>query len=328
MNLRKVEILMIPTGYAVLVLLAIISTTTRISLSSFLGSGNNTKIEFFKPVIDKLLQRGGDSTFFMSLINNPKTEFNEKYIKINVTGYLKKPDYSHTYNNYSIKKCMEFLIKKSDILDSAEKRFSVPKEVITSILWIESRHGENTGNNHIVSVLLSTAMADQVQYINLNKEIFHRDFDGDSSQISIYETKIIERAAKKSNRAINELLALQRIKDKLPNGVIDLRGSWAGAFGICQFLPSSYDSIAIDGDGDGIINLFSMDDAIFSVANYLEVKGWGATTEQKQKAIFNYNNSDEYVNAVLTLAGKLQENFWRQPLNEQMKVTGKKSLEE
>ncbi|HPU23830.1 MAG TPA: lytic transglycosylase domain-containing protein, partial [Candidatus Kapabacteria bacterium] len=87
---------------------------------------------------------------------------------------------------------------------------------------------------------------------------------------------------------------------KIPIG--DIYGSWAGAFGIPQFLPSSYVKYAIDGNNDGVVDLFNLSDAVFSVANYLKSHGWGEMLSEQRKAIFAYNNSTAYVDAVMKLA--------------------------
>ena len=71
-----------------------------------------------------------------------------------------------------------------------------------------------------------------------------------------------------------------------------------------QFLPSSYLSWAVDGDSNGAIDLNDIDDAMYSVANYLKCNGWGKTTSQQRAAVYHYNNSNAYVDAVLTLAQK------------------------
>lgn len=63
-----------------------------------------------------------------------------------------------------------------------------------------------------------------------------------------------------------------------------------GAFGLCQFLPSSYLSFAIDGNGDGVVDLFNVEDVIFSVANYLKKHGWSDSFYHKVSALYAYNN--------------------------------------
>jgi membrane-bound lytic murein transglycosylase B len=85
-----------------------------------------------------------------------------------------------------------------------------------------------------------------------------------------------------------------------------LKGSYSGAFGIPQFVPTSFMQWGADGDGDGKIDLFSEADAICSVANYLKINGWAHSKASHRRAIYNYNRSDDYGQAVLGLANKLR----------------------
>ncbi|MFW5663030.1 MAG: lytic transglycosylase domain-containing protein, partial [Bacteroidota bacterium] len=91
--------------------------------------------------------------------------------------------------------------------------------------------------------------------------------------------------------------------------IMNLEGSWAGAFGISQFLPSSYINWAVDGDDNGIIDLFTLEDAVFSVGNYLKVNGWDDEENSRRDAVFHYNNSSAYVNAVFSLASMLEDPY-------------------
>ncbi|PSD27031.1 lytic murein transglycosylase, partial [Stenotrophomonas maltophilia] len=72
-----------------------------------------------------------------------------------------------------------------------------------------------------------------------------------------------------------ELLALLKLIDRGDLQAQGLTGSWAGAFGHTQFMPSTYARIAVDGDGDGRRDLVgSIPDALASTANYLKRAGW------------------------------------------------------
>ncbi|MBI5325785.1 MAG: lytic murein transglycosylase [Ignavibacteriae bacterium] len=297
--LRTVDVLIILVAISV-------AATVRISYSLYSPGGYEQKIAFFKPVIDKMLKKGGDSTFIYSLITDIRTKFNERYVKINVTGFLKKADYSNNYNSFSVRKCREFIRINFNVLDKCEKEYNIPKEVITSVLWVETKHGSYLGDNHLPSVYISTAMCDQPEFIELNKKELHNSYIGDTSELPALEKKIIDRAKKKSNWAINELLYLGKINKAATIPVLDLNGSWAGAFGLSQFLPSSYFNWAVDGNGDGVIDLFNVEDAIYSVANYLKKNGWSDTYESWRKSVFHYNNSNDYVDAILKLANKLE----------------------
>lgn len=282
---------------AILLILSSIS----ISLSSNI---TNNKVSFFKPVIDSLLERGADSSFVYNLINNNKVAFNEKFVKINVSSSLKKtkPDYSKHYNTRAVNKTKIFIEEYKNILQRAEAMYQVPKEVIASILWVETRHGGYTGKNNVASVFLSTAMASQEEYVKLNIEVIKNEYKDNPEKIKKLTNKVIQRAKKKSQWALKELLALEKIAIISPIKITELKGSWAGAFGLSQFLPSSYMSWAVDGNYDGKINLFDKTDAIFSVGNYLKTNGWGKEIKKQRKAVYHYNHSQDYVDAVLKLA--------------------------
>jgi membrane-bound lytic murein transglycosylase B len=81
-----------------------------------------------------------------------------------------------------------------------------------------------------------------------------------------------------------------------------------GAIGWPQFLPSSLVKYGVDGDGDGRIDLYSAEDAIFSTANYLRAYGWreARLPADREAVIWNYNHSRAYVRAVLEIAEELR----------------------
>jgi membrane-bound lytic murein transglycosylase B len=291
----------------VIVMTTFVMTSSKISLSSDKILSEMNKYDFFRPVITQLLEKGVDKQFIEKIINHSSTEFDERFVRINVTGYLNKADYSSHYNKLSISKSKNFLKENRDLLELAELKYDVPKEVIASVLWVETRHGNYLGNSHVVSVYLSTAMCGEKQYIDMNIRNLHDKFKGSSSELSELEKKIHDRSLKKSNWAVEQIAALEKLDAVSPVSALELKGSWAGAFGISQFIPSSYISWAVDGNGDGKINLYSLPDAVFSVANYLKSNGWGESDEQKRSAVFHYNNSSAYVDAVLKLASYIEE---------------------
>jgi len=193
-------------------------------------------------------------------------------------------------------------VKNREILEQAERQFAVPKEIIASILWIETRFGNFLGTHHIVSVFLSTAMCNEPEYIRLNEKEIEINFPDDIQKQDSLKIVLKERSERKSKWAINEILALEKMRNRYKIPIGDIYGSWAGAFGIPQFLPSSYVKYAIDGNNDGVVDLFNLSDAVFSVANYLKSHGWGEMLSEQRKAIFAYNNSTAYVDAVMKLA--------------------------
>lgn len=295
-------------NFSIRLAVAVCSLIILSSVSISFSSSNNKdakRIKAFRPVIDSLVSQGVDSASIINLLTNTRADFNDKYVKVNVTGYLKKADYSSHYNKRSVKKSKTFLEDNLDILQAAEDKYDVPKEVITSVLWVETRHGGYLGNHHIPTVFFSTAMAAQEDNVKTNIKVL-KEFPGaDTLNIDSLENVIRARAEKKSKWAMGELASLCIIYVTNPEVVENLKGSWAGAFGISQFLPSSYLKWAVDGNDDGEIDLFDKEDAVHSVANYLKTNGWGEDEESQKKAVFHYNNSTAYVNAILTLADKI-----------------------
>jgi membrane-bound lytic murein transglycosylase B len=136
-----------------------------------------------------------------------------------------------------------------DALRRAEAKFGVPAEVILGILGVETAFGRNTGSFRVVDALTTIA------------------FDGIRRQDYFREE-------------LKELLLLGRETGVDP---LTLKGSYAGAIGLPQFMPSSYRRHAVDFDGDGRVDLVgSPADAIASVASYLKAHGW--TTGEPARA--------------------------------------------
>ncbi|HEX6636060.1 MAG TPA: lytic murein transglycosylase B [Steroidobacteraceae bacterium] len=135
----------------------------------------------------------------------------------------------------------QFWERHADELQRAEEEFGVPPEVILGILGVETNYGRNTGSFRVVDALATAA------FDGVRRQDFFRD-------------------------ELKELLLLARDKGIDPLGI---KGSYAGAVGLPQFMPSSYRKYAVDYDGDGVVDLRgSPADAIGSVANYINSFGW------------------------------------------------------
>lgn len=128
-----------------------------------------------------------------------------------------------------------------EFLRRAEDEYGVPAEVILGILGVETAFGRNTGSYRVVDALATIA------------------FDGPRRQEYFRDE-------------LKELLLLARDSGK---DALQFKGSYAGAVGLPQFMPSSYRRFAVDYDGDGVIDLLgSAADAIGSVASYMKAFGW------------------------------------------------------
>jgi membrane-bound lytic murein transglycosylase B len=118
-----------------------------------------------------------------------------------------------------------------------------------------------------------------------------------------------KKADRKSSWAYAELKALLRYTEAQNIDPVAIRGSYAGALGYCQFMPSNVLSLGVDGNGDSRVNLFDHTDAIFSVGNYLRHHGWkpDLNREQQYRVILKYNYSRPYAQTILKIADRLLE---------------------
>lgn len=127
-------------------------------------------------------------------------------------------------------------------LDVAAARTGVPAEIITAIIGVETSYGRITGNYRVLDALYTLA------FWHPKRAPF---FAGELAQ----------------------LFAL--VKEEPQLDILALTGSYAGAMGMGQFMPSSYRNWAMDGDGDGRRDLLTHKPDVFaSIANYFVVHGW------------------------------------------------------
>ncbi|HME43121.1 MAG TPA: lytic murein transglycosylase [Syntrophorhabdales bacterium] len=159
-------------------------------------------------------------------------------------------------------------------LNRIEASFGVEKEVLVAVYRVETYFGGYTGGYPVFNSLLT---------------------------LTVLENR---RSAWAENEWINLiLLSKERGFDPLA-----IKGSWAGAFGLCQFVPSAYLKYGVDGNGDGRVDLFNVVDALASIANYLKGSGWEqGSLAKKKKAIYAYNHCDNYVKAVLAYAKAIRK---------------------
>jgi membrane-bound lytic murein transglycosylase B len=136
---------------------------------------------------------------------------------------------------------LAFWQRNEAALRRASERYGVPPEIIVSIIGIETIYGRNVGTFEAFSALTTLAFDYPPR-----AELFRRE--------------------------LAELLLLARESGR---NARDFRGSYAGALGLPQFLPSSWRKFAVDFDDDGVIDLYSSPaDTIGSVARFLSEHGW------------------------------------------------------
>ncbi len=267
----------------------------------------------YQPLIIKLTE-DGFSTKYLSHIFDPNTsKFYDQLAKINLVHKEVKDPYEKMFNSGAVRSCRHYIAQHQATFNGAEKKYGVDPDVIVSILYVESRFGKGNGHHPVLYTFSSIYLAN-TEWNLKNLEAQLDSIYPDLNQIERLRkiTWLQDRAEQKSAWAYNELKTLLQLdqQGKLDKDITDLHGSWAGAFGMPQFLPSSYAGFAVDGNGDGKIDLNNEADAIYSTANYLHKNGWrpNSSTTHKRRVIWRYNHSKPYIDLILKLANSIEEN--------------------
>ncbi|MFL9584225.1 lytic murein transglycosylase B [Stenotrophomonas sp. AB1(2024)] len=146
----------------------------------------------------------------------------------------------------------KFLAQHRDELMRVQERTGVPAEVIVAIIGVETSYGANTGSYRVLDALYTLA--------------FKYPRSGDPAKL--------EREVRRELFFRDELARLFVLARDEKLDILAIRGSYAGAMGMGQFMPSSYLDFAVDGNGDGRRDLFTRYDDVFSsIANYFVKKG-------------------------------------------------------
>jgi membrane-bound lytic murein transglycosylase B len=189
----------------------------------------------------------------------------------------------------SLERCRSVVQAHFLAFEAAYTIYGVPKEVICGHMRIETNFGMPTK--------LSPNPFGSKPAIN--------------RLVTMYVRRPTQKSASFARRqafAVRELTELLRAAEIQGWDLFEIPGSPTGAIGLGQFEPTSF-SVAVDGDGDGKIDLFDRDDAILSIAHYLVSRGFDRIPEHQKRAIYSYYgghyNTDPnkfYMKAVLKYA--------------------------
>ena len=162
----------------------------------------------------------------------------------------RQPEFLQTFADYlgrrvtasQVARGQALLQEHAALLDAVEQQYGIPKAVLIAFWGLETHYGTVKGSLNIPASLATLA------------------WDG-----------------RRSGFFRSQLLDALRIIDAGHVSAVDMNGSWAGAMGHMQFMPSTFRAYAVDGDGDGRIDVWqSLPDAMHSAANYLQHAGWRA----------------------------------------------------
>ncbi len=256
----------------------------------------------FAPVKSLLIQDGFDPSKIEELFGDPRAEPAFKSVSLFFVHSEARLNYAQFTTEESIRKARNYIDQHHDQLTKAEKNYGVDKNVITAILLVETRLGTHTGSSPILNTLATMAsLKDPVRRETLFQNITNPN--------RLPRETFEKQADRRWNWAYDQLKAFLEYTERENMDPLAISGSYAGALGIAQFLPTSILAYARDGNGDGRIDLFDHADAIASVANYLKTFGWkpGISREKAEKAVFAYNRSSFYVNTILTIKDLLEK---------------------
>ena len=220
---------------------AVITTNVHAKSDNFSPSEMGFKQwlgDFKKEALNKGISQSTLDSAFKNIKLNQKVLQSDK----------KQPEFTKTFFEYfdravsdsRINKGLKNYAKHQELLDEVTKKYGVPGRYLVAFWGMETNYGSYTGNIPIIESLATLA------YDPRRSEFFTK-----------------------------QLISALTILDKGHVSLKQMKGSWAGAMGQCQFMPTNYIQYAVDGDGDGKINLWdSLPDVFHSAGNFLQQLGW------------------------------------------------------
>lgn len=180
----------------------------------------------------------------------------------------KQPEFSQSFHDYIKTRVTPYHVKKGkiklkqhkDLFDELENKYGVPRQYLVAFWGLETYFGKHKGNMNVVNSI-ATLACDQRRSEFFTQELFDLFTLIDTKQVSV-----------------NQLV-----------------GSWAGAMGHMQFMPSAFLKYAVDGDGDDKVDIWNSEfDALTTAANYLNKIGWQPQTSWGEEVViptsFSYEN--------------------------------------
>lgn len=230
--------------YSLVAFIALLLLTTIMPANEIKGSFNYAERTDVRAFIDKMVGKHGfDKQTLLNWFG--EVEYKQSIINAITRPAEKKFNWAR-YRKIFLKEKridggVDFWNRNEDILNEAEEKFGVPAAIIVSIIGVETFYGKIKGSYKVIDALSTLG------------------FD-------------YPKRAKFFSKELEEFLLLAREQNQ---SALDLTGSYAGAMGYGQFIPSSYRAYAKDYDGDGFADIWNNErDAIWSVANYFKQHHW------------------------------------------------------
>jgi membrane-bound lytic murein transglycosylase B len=248
---------------------------TPYSFANTIDDFNKWKIEFKKRALSNNIS---ETTFDTVMIN-------VKYLPKVIEYDRFQPEFYEDTKTYigkrtskqKLKVGIDYYERNKDLIDNIETEFNIEKELLLALMGIETNFGTYVGKMDILSSL-ATLSFDQ----------------------------------RRSEFFSNELITLLRLIEIKQIDYKTLYGSWAGAFGFFQFMPSTITNYALDHNRDDYIDLKNNEDAYPSAANYLKKIGWKKNEPCFYRIKLNENIPTKYLNvSAKKIHSKKKLNFYK-----------------
>ena len=245
--------------------------------------------DFAYRLVSEKLDGAIPEEFIRAAFSHESVEIHKEIAEKFAKPYEKKPwsDYRKIFVKESrISAGAKFYSENKDLINDVSSKYAVDPFIIVTIAGVESNYGIHHSQYSVFNSLYS----------------------------QIHD---MPRRSKWATRELAEFLKYC-FNDELDTQ--EIGGSYAGAFGFGQFIPSSFTRYSVDFNNNGVREPYSWPDVLGSIANYLRMNGYGANSSDYSKegdiykSVFAYNHADNYVMAVLELTEKIRE-----------RVTGKKN---
>jgi membrane-bound lytic murein transglycosylase B len=246
------------------------------------GAGRN----LYGNALRVLLDEGFDREYVDALLSDPRMKLYPVIKRV-----INRPSEELPYKKYRKVMAVEkkirdgkwFMRSYADELEEAEAIYRVDKHYIAAIIGAESDYGRNPGRYNPVGIFVT----------------------------------MIEKISSRRPFGEHELVELVRFCQKYDIDPHSLKGSYSGAIGIAQFIPSLLNKLYVDADGDGIPDPNALADGIHSVANYLKNhRGYGSAWSlgvkaspgnKNWRALLAYNKHPNYAHAVSDIAEAIRQ---------------------
>lgn len=265
-------------------------------------------------LVERLVKDGHDRNYVESVFARESLDYDPGYMTRKMNSLIRiktappstgddgdAPQFYDRYlSPFHLAGAYAYMREHRELLGRIRQDYGVPPEIMTALLLVETKLGQTLGDHRALEVLASMA---RTQRLEMMADMDQRGLSDELRPWAESRTK------GKADWAYRELSALLKYSRQAGHDPLTVPASVYGAIGICQFMPTNAVAYGADGDGDGVVDLFVPEDALYSMANFLKIHGWkpGLDREGQSKVIYRYNHSRLYTRTILEVASALRK---------------------